>query len=304
MRILNRNQFSYYFGKNIGEPFHVKPGETFSVETLDCMENKIKKPCDLENREIFNFIMSYRNPVTGPVYIEGAEPGDAIKIHLKNIKLADQVVTCIGDAIECDPHRIFPMSKALIYKVYEGKIMINKDISLPINPLVGTIGVAPKGECINSRKQGNFGGNMDCADVKMGSTLWLPVFNEGALLSLGDVHAIQGDGEIGMPFEAAATITLSVDIVKNPSKNMKWPRVENIENIATIVSDKTFEKAAIASNREMMYWLQEEYGFNEIDAFTFLSTISHVKACQLPEAQATVRCVVSKKYLPKNDFVC
>ena len=145
---------------------------------------------------------------------------------------------------------------------------------------------------------------MDCADVKMGSTLWLPVFNEGALLSLGDVHAIQGDGEIGMPFEAAATITLSVDIVKNPSKNMKWPRVENIENIATIVSDKTFEKAAIASNREMMYWLQEEYGFNEIDAFTFLSTISHVKACQLPEAQATVRCVVSKKYLPKNDFVC
>jgi len=300
MRILSKDQFSFLFGKHTGEPFYVEPGEIFSVETRDCFEDRIKKPNDLENREIFNFIMSHRNPVTGPIYIKGAEPGDVIKVNLKEIKLADQVVTCIGDAIDEDPHRIFPVCKALIYKVHEGKIMINKNISLPINPLVGTIGTAPKEECISSEKQGNFGGNMDCEDIKIDSTLWLPVFIEGALLSLGDVHALQGDGEVGMPFEVAATVILSVDIVKGYSKNMKWPRVENVENIATIVSDKTFEKAAVESHREMMHWLKEEYGCNDEDAFTLLNMVAHPRVCQFVCPQVTVRCVLPKKFLPKK----
>jgi len=300
MRILNKNQFSFLFGKRTGEPFYVEQGEVFSVETRDCFEDRIKKPNDLEDSEIFDFIMSHRNPVTGPIYIKGAEPGDVIKVNLKEIKLANQVVTCIGDAVDEDPHRIFPESKALIYKVHEGKIMINKNILLPINPLVGTIGTAPKEEYISSEKQGNFGGNMDCEDIKIGSTLWLPVFVKGALLALGDVHALQGDGEVGMPFEAASTVTLSVDIERNRFKNMKWPRVENKENIATIVSSKTFEKAAVESHREMMYWLQEEYNFNEAEAFTLLNVVAHPRVCQFVCPQVTVRCVLPKKYLPKH----
>lgn len=300
MRLLNKDRFSYFFGKDTGELFYVEPGEIFSVETRDCYVDKIKKPDDLENSEIFDFIMSHQNPVSGPIYIKGAEPGDVIKVHLKEIKLANQVTTCIGAAMGEDPHRIFPICKALIYEVYEGKIMMNRDISLPIDPLVGTIGVAPKHECISSEKQGNFGGNIDCQDVKIGSTLWLPVFIEGALLSLGDVHALQGDGEVGTPFEAAATVTLSVDIVKGYSKNMKWPRVENEKNIATIVSSKTFEKAAIEAHREMMYWLQEEYNFNEVDAYVFLNMVAHTRVCQFVCQQVTVRCVLPKKFLPQK----
>jgi amidase len=300
MRILNKDRFSYLFGENTGEPFYVKTGETFSVETQDCFGDRIKKPNDLENREIFDFIMSHRNPVTGPIYIEGAEPGDIIKVNLKEIKLANQVVTCIGSAIDVDPHRIFPVCKALIYKVNDGKIMINKNTSLPIDPLVGTIGTAPKEECISSIKQGNFGGNMDCEDVKIGSTVWLPVFVKGALLGLGDVHALQGDGEIGMPFEVASTIKLSIDINHNRFKGIKWPRVENKENIVTIVSSNTFEKAAVESHREMMDWLQEEYNFNEVDAFTLLNMVAHPRACQIVCPEVTVRCVLPKKYLPKK----
>ncbi len=299
MRIVNRNQFSYYFGKETGEPFYIKSGEEFSVETRDCFEDKIKQPEDLENPEIFEFIMSNRNPITGPIFIEGSEPGDTLQIHIKDIALANRVLTLIGWDVEEDPHRIFPQKKALFYEVLDGKIAINKNISLAIDPLVGTIGVAPKGECIKSEKQGNFGGNMDCSEVKIGSTLWLPVFVEGGLLGLGDVHAIQADGEVGMPFEVSATVVLSVDLIKGRKKSMKWPRAESSDNISTIVSDKTFEKAAFEAHREMMHWLQEDYRWNNEDIFTLLNMVAHPRVCQFVCPSVTVRCSLSKKYLPQ-----
>jgi amidase len=298
MRILGKDRLSYYFGEDTGEPFYVQPGEIFGIESKDCFEEVLQKPEDLENPTTFDFVINHRCPVTGPVYVKNAEKGDLLRVDIKEINIADKVVTCIGPEMEEDPHRLFPKNRAIFYEVKDNMIAINEDLVITIKPMVGTIGVAPKDERLLSFKQGKHGGNMDCSEVRAGSSLYLPVFVEGGLLALGDIHAIQADGEVGMPFEVSGTVVLSVDLIKERPATMHWPRLENDKYRITLVSEKTFEVAAIESQREMLRWLREDYGWNNEDIFIFLTMVADPRVCQFACPLVTVRCVLPKKYLP------
>src|SRR5206468_9823175 len=164
----------------------------------------------------------YGNPVTGPIYVEGAQPGDtlAVRIH----------------AQECDTlgyqgywpwlfhlEDFFDKPSTVLREIRDGKVIFSDEIQIPVRPMIGTIGTAPAVEAILSAGMGQHGGNLDAEEICAGSTIYLPVNVEGALLSLGDCHAIQSDGEVN-EIEMRSVVTLSCEVIQGRSPVMSWPR--------------------------------------------------------------------------------
>jgi acetamidase/formamidase len=165
--------------------------------------------------------------------------------------------------------------------------------------MIGTIGTAPEREGLSALTLGRHGGNIDSPDICAGNTLFLPVFKEGALLHLGDVHAIQGDGEINAaPVEVPAECTLTVDVIKG--KSITWPRIESPEYIITIGISKPLDDALKIATKEMVFWLKEEYGFDIWDASLLITSLAKVRVCGVGNPLISVTINFPKKYLIKN----
>ncbi|TRO48383.1 acetamidase, partial [Candidatus Bathyarchaeota archaeon] len=188
----------------------VAPGEVVEVETWSALER-------------------VTNPVTGPIEVEGAEAGDNLVIEILDIELPDEGTTAIFPSfggLEGWLNLMEPRRK--MCEIREGKVLYvtdgGKTVELNADPFIGTIGVSPEFEAITTLSPGRHGGNMDCPDVRPGNTLILPVFRPGALLGLGDVHAVQGDGEVcGVAVEIPAVVTLRLDLQKG--RSIGWPRI-------------------------------------------------------------------------------
>jgi acetamidase/formamidase len=140
---------------------------------------------------------------------------------------------------------------------------------------------------------------MDVPDVCVGNTLYLPVATDGALLGLGDVHAVQGDGEIcGTAVEVAATVTLKIGLEKN--KELEWPRVESRSEIMTVCSTKPLEEATRLAFLELIKWLEQDFGFERYDAYMLLSIAGKARIAQIVDPLFTVVAKLPKKLLPKR----
>jgi len=183
------------------------------------------------------------------------------------------------------------------------QVLLTEKVRLPLRPMIGTIGVAPATPNVDvSEPPGTQGGNMDCPDVRAGARLFLPVFRSGALLSLGDVHATQGDGEISTTgIEIRARVTLQVDLQKGRPAAMTWPRLDLPEAIATIVSAGPMERAFELACREMILWLEEEWGLSRSDAYLLLSNTGGGRVCQVVNIIPTIRYLAPKASLPPSD---
>jgi len=172
--------------------------EEVELETWDCTGNVVK-PWQSRQQALDRGIKSWSNPITGPIYIKGADPGDTLLVEILEIKLSDNGFTSISQGVT--PLNLYiEQSKTRFCEVIGSHIhFINEkghDIIIDSEPFIGTIGVSPSSEAVSTITPGNHGGNMDCIDIHEGSLLMLPVSRPGALFSLGDVHAVQGDGEI------------------------------------------------------------------------------------------------------------
>jgi acetamidase/formamidase len=178
----------------------------------------------------------------------------------------------------------------ITYKTDHGKI-----IHLKADPFIGTIGVSPSHEAIQTLAPGPHGGNMDCPDVKPGNKLYLPVNVDGALFGLGDIHAVQGDGEIcGTAIEIHAEVTVKFDILK---KSIHWPRIESDDMIMTVCSARPLEDATRLAYRELINWMIEEFGWNRDDAYIFLSLAGKARIAQIVDPLYTVVAKLEKKYI-------
>jgi len=271
-------------------PFHeptlrIKSGETILVETEDAFTGQIKGPQDRRDRTTIPF----SNPVTGPIYVEGAEKGDTLVVRVKDIRptrgqgatripswwwyLCEPADHAYQDFLGVNlPHgtRICP--------IRDRKVIFDETRSLPYAPMIGTIGTAPEIESISSEKPGPHGGNMDLPDITCGSTLYLPVNVRGALLYMGDVHATQGDAELcGTAIEMPAEVEATVAVVKK--KQIGWPRIESQEYIAAVACSGTgmpLEEAVRVAFLELIRWLGSDYGFDRWDAYQFCSQVAKV----------------------------
>ncbi len=260
-----------------------RSGETVCFETLDCFGCQITSAAQLLNGIDWSNI----NPATGPLFVEDALPGDVLKVEILKLRLADYGVMTdapregvIGKVLEEESTKIIPIAR--------GMAIFNEKLAFPICPMIGVIGTAPTQTEIDTGTPGEHGGNMDCKKIGAGSVLYLPVLVEGALLAMGDLHALMGDGEVVVcGIEAAGSVTVRVTVLKNcglPTPFLVTPK----ESMA-IYSSETLEEAGVGATLRMREFLIREAGMEEHDAGMVLSVAGNLRICQVVDPKMTCR---------------
>jgi acetamidase/formamidase len=178
----------------------------------------------------------------------------------------------------------------------EDGVYWSKRVTLPYRPHIGTLSCSPEIDSINTLTPDSHGGNMDLPDMGPGSITYLPVRTAGARLFIGDAHACQGDGEVcGTAVEYASTTTIQVDLIKG--WNLEWPRLENETRIMAIGSARPLEDAARIAYRELVLWMEAEFGYDRWDAYMMLSQCGLVRLGNFVDPKYTVGAGIEKKYL-------
>ena len=287
-----RNMCVFALGETVKDIPVVKQGEVIVFETNDCFNNQITD----ENYVLDALDWEHINPATGPVYIEGAEKGDVLKVEILDIELAEEGTMCClpengvlgGDITQSQVKKI---------PVKDGKAVFNQ-FRLPLNPMIGVIGVAPEGEPVACGTPGRHGGNMDNTKIAKGATLYLPVFRDGAYFGCGDVHACMGDGEIMVSgVEIPARISLRFTVVNGVS--IDNPRLEDKDFIYTIASDADLEKAVYTATKDMCDILCKNLGYTLNEAGMLMSARANLQFCQVVDPERTVRMAVPKSICDK-----
>jgi acetamidase/formamidase len=185
-----------------------------------------------------------------------------------------------------------------IVKIENGFVHFSPTLLLPVKPLIGTLGTAPEGGPIGNAHGGRHGGNMDAQVVCEGAIITLPVEVSGALLHIGDVHAIQGDGEIcgAGGIECRSLVTMRAEIAKRPART-GCVRVENDTHLCAVACEGDMEECSVAAIRELIYWLCDGYGTDERDAYLLLAQVMEMGVPQLVNPTHTITAKVAKSML-------
>ena len=286
---------------------HVTPGETVQISTLDAFGNLIDSP-DLDLTEII--LLPFVNPCTGPIFVDGAEPGDTLAVTIDSISITrDYAVSCLIPEFgglcgtpftrvlnEPLPQRIMLHSLDASEMVFDPKLNI---LPIPVEPFYGTIGTSPSLEAISTLSPGFHGGNMDAADICPGNTVYLPVNVPGALLFLGDGHAAQGDGEVcGVAAEVPTTGTLTIDLIKG--RGTPTPRIESGEFLMSVGNARPMEDAARIAFYDLVTWLSTEYGFDRLEAYQLCSQVAQVRLANMVDILYSVIAKFPKRYLIRD----
>lgn len=184
-----------------------------------------------------------------------------------------------------------------IVHIEDGMAKFAPGIDIPVKPMIGVIGVAPSGdEAINTGTPGKHGGNMDNTMVGEGASLYFPVATEGALFALGDVHAVMGDGEIGVTgLEIPASINLTIELIKGGAP--EFPMLENADSYSVIVSEESLDDATVKATELMKAFLEEKTDMSVPDIVMLMSLVGDLEICQIVDPKQTVRFVMPKKYV-------
>lgn len=280
----------YAFSAKNAPVMRVASGAQVTIETYDCFTNQIQSEATTFNAIDWNQI----NPATGPVYVEGAMPGDTLKVTIERIQLGDQGVMAVGPGLGVMGHRIGAFEVKLI-PVKDGRALFN-NIEIPLNPMIGVIGVAPAEGDVSCGTPGAHGGNMDNTMITEGATLFFPVGVEGALFALGDLHAAMGDGEIGVSgIEIPGQVTVTLEVVKN--QPIEHPFLENDAVVAAIVSAATLDEAVQQSVEQMIDRLLPIAGMPIGELTMLMSAVGQTEICQVVDPLMTARFVVPKSIL-------
>lgn len=286
----------FSFDKDLEPVLKVPSGETVRIRTKDCFGNQLQGPEDQLSEIDWEAI----NPATGPIYVEGAVAGGALKVHIDNIELDAQTSSCTGkDEGVCGDR--FSDWATHFCKVEDGKVVWDERLSIPLAPMIGVIGVAPEGEPVNCGTPGKHGGNMDNTAIAAGATLYFPVAVDGALFGCGDMHAVMGDGEVsvsGAEVAGYATVTLTA----LPELSVPNPLIENETHFGIIVSAESLDKAAELAVQQMVDLLASRTNESEADLVMLLSLVADVRVCQMVDPEKTVRFVVPKYVLDAIGF--
>ncbi len=296
----------YVFG--VAAPVaHLKLGNILEANSLDCFGNAIKKPGDPLA------LVKGDNPLTGPFFIEGAEPGDTLIVHILDLQVdGNQGIGAFAPGFGALnqtnytpmlhaplPEKIwfYPIDHASNTATFQA-LDSNYKVKIPLHPFLGCIGVAPGGgEARSSIVPAEFGGNMDAPEASAGNTLYLPVNVSGALFYFGDGHAAMGDGEIaGTAIEVPMKARLRFDLVKE--KHTNWPRFENDKELMAVGAYRPLDDALRIAYTELVAWIHADYGLSELDAYELLSEVGKVHVTEMVDPNYVVIASIEKKYLP------
>lgn len=297
----------------------VKPGDTITASTVDAagvdaggrrVPQRLLKQGPGERRRA-------SNPLVGPIFVEGARPGDALAVTVRRIRLTrDWAWSAFIPHFGCFTGEMPGRKLQLLSPMRERRFRWELDtkkksatlrmprsrikrVTIPLHPFIGSIGVAPRwGRVELSLTPGEYGGNMDCPDTAAGTTILLPVFVDGALLSFGDVHAAQGDGEVcGVALETTAEVTLHIDVMRDTG--FEQPRLIDRNFIMTVGSARPLIDAYRLACAEMVGWLAEEYGFHRDDALQLFSQVGRARIGNVCDPRYSVVAKFPKTCLPR-----
>jgi len=260
------------------------------------------------------------NPLTGPFFVDGAEPGDALAVRIEEVTPTRDwawsgnweefgffsIEELYGPTTFTRPQWAPQDQRDFRWELDRdrgvGRLQLPRSrlqrIEIPLHPFLGCIGVCPeRGETRMTMTPGRHGGNMDCPVVRAGATIYFPVFAPGGLLCMGDCHAAQGDGEIcGIALEVSCQVRFTVDVVKGWT--ITWPRVEDDEHIMAIGSVRPLRAAYAVAHVELLEWLVRDYGFERFEAYQVLSQVGTTQVGNVVDPNYSVVARFPKRYLP------
>ncbi|MCL4561003.1 MAG: acetamidase/formamidase family protein [Chloroflexi bacterium] len=296
MLSLSRDHLFYAFGETLQPALEVDSGTEIIIETHDCFCGQIQKPSDTIDALNWNRV----NPATGPVAVRGARPGDTLAVDILDIHVGEQgTMVAIPDAGALGD--VITQSETRIIPIRSGMAEFSESLHLPLQPMIGVIGTVPLGNPVPNGTPGPHGGNMDCTLVAAGATLYLPVQHPGALLGLGDMHAVMGDGEIVVcGVEAPGEARLRVRNL-GPT-DLPLPFLENEELVAAIYSAPTLDEASQGAIHRMANFLMGIAGIPLNEAGMLLSIAGNLKVCQVVDPLKTMRMELPKAILQRYGF--
>lgn len=276
MTVLSRDSSHTSFDAARTPVARVKPGEFVVFDTHDARSGAL---LDRPTGRPFRLPLptpGAGNPVTGPVHVDGAQPGDALAVDIVSIECGP-VGWCGGHAhVGAVPAGRVSEPVGRTCRVKPEGVEFGNGIVLPLRPMIGCIGTAPLAP-LGTHAAGRHGGNLDHPVVAAGTSVLLPVSVEGALLSIGDVHASQGDGELsGVALEVPATVKVRVRLI--PGAKPRWPWVMTPDVIAVMTEADTFEEATAIAVGEMMQLLEDRIGLTPGDALALVSIAASVRS--------------------------
>jgi amidase len=274
---------------------HVKPREKVLLEVEDAFGGQIKD----ERTTIEKLDWSRVNGATGPIFVDGAEPGDTLVVHIIDVKVADKGFIAVvpkQGALKNKPFK----AKIKVVPISGGYAYFEKDLKVKVNPMIGTIGVAPESGEFPTGTLGKHGGNMDVKEMTRKATLYLPVFVRGALFAAGDLHAVQADGEACVSaVEVAGEIILTFDVLKG--KRISWPILEAGESYAVLTCGDSLDEACSLAG-EVVKALMREHNWSFEEAYMFTSLAVDLKINQVVDPEKGIRAVIPKDYLSIESF--
>jgi amidase len=302
-------ELSYTFG-GVAPVRHIAPGTRIVTWTEDCYDGAVTRPDQLPSKVA---PIGHDNPETGPFYVDGAEPGDTLAIHIEKLEPArpygiSSSFPGFGALNGTDRTAMLPADlpeTVWFYEVDRARGVARtrstdgkQTWEVPLAPFLGCLGVAPaNGEARSTIVPDSFGGNMDCPEVRAGNTIYLGVRVPGGLVAFGDGHFAMGEGEIiGTAIEGAMNVELTVDLVKH--RETPWPRIENAEWMMSLGAARPLEDAARVAFKDMVQWVMEKTGLSVMDAYEFVSQTARAPVVEMVDPLYTVLVKVPKDRLP------
>ena len=288
MIVLNKDRRVFAFGADAEPALTIRAGTSVRLETADCFDDQVQAQDDILDAIDWARI----NPATGPVYVDGAGPGDVLSVLIESIDIGDHGVMAVapgfgvlGDQFPEQAHRIVPIE--------DGTARIADGVGVPLRPMIGVIGVAPAGAPVSTASPGAHGGNLDTRLIGAGAVVYLPVAHDGALFAAGDLHAAMGDGEIcGTGVEVSGSIVLRLDV--RSDLQIEEPVLETPDLVVTIASAATLDAAAEAATRHMAALLTQRLGMSLEVATMLMSAGGDLQVSQIVDPLRTARFALPK----------
>lgn len=294
-------RFHTNFSSDAAPALRIFPGDSVHTETVD---NR-----GYDGRNIQRSTRG--NPLTGPFYVEGAMPGDTLVVHLKRVRLnrdyAMQASAIAGNALNPGYLRSevkgdgTPNSWKLDAAAGIGSLANPgerlRDYKVPLMPMLGCVGVAPpRQQAIASSNLGPWGGNLDSQSVREGTTVYLPVFQPGALLYIGDTHAQQGDGELpGQAMETSMDVTFSVEVIEGKNLGQTW--IDTGEEIGVMGVGGSLDESLRVATTGMALWLADRYKLNQSEIAAVLGTAMRYEIAEVVDPQINIVAKIRKDML-------
>ncbi|CDK40163.1 acetamidase/formamidase family protein [Halorubrum sp. DM2] len=303
--VSHRDGHVYEFAPEMDPVYEAADGESLTVETVDSLNGAIQTDDDL-----LDAIPEEVNAATGPIAVAGASPGDLLAVDIEAVRVAEdrgRVLTAPGFGLLRDDPEIDHPATRITEVDRDGAAAAGSDdggriefegIDVPIEPVIGTIGVATGGETVSTLTPDDHGGNLDTTDVTGGTTVYFPVFQEGAMLAMGDAKAAMADGEMcGTGAEIAVEVDATLSVIEDPPVSLDRPVVDTGDAVKTLASAETVEEAVELANGDMLDLLAHHHGFSRTDAYLFSSLVGGLEISQVVDPQVTARNAVPSEYL-------